>query len=175
MSDEHIENLTSKVESTFELLPAAIAQADSSKVQSTDGDHEDISLGQIGEESDSGEESTDSNTVCKNWHNIRRNRDIVYSIIRGLHQASRYLETYFRYDDILTILPDLENKLEISIFYISMNKLFNDMKIILLSDSLPATEFYRSQIELIFANLRAARVNIDPETLEINSQKIKRC
>jgi hypothetical protein len=169
MSDDTVETTTSKEKNTFEASAAASAANDSSKEQQIDGDPKDISVEKIDDVSETGYDSDDSETVCKNWQKIRRNREIVYQIIRAVHQASRYLGTYFRSDDILSVANLGTTKLEVSVFFIEIQKIYNDIKLILMSKQLPATDVYAPHLDQIFNNLRAIRVNVDTDSLTVNS------
>ena len=60
--------------------------------------------------------------------NIVHCRDICYTIINNCFGLSRFLESYYRHDDVLAINNDLTRTLSISDLYSYISKLTNEVK-----------------------------------------------
>ena len=88
-------------------------------------------------------------------------RDICYTIIITCFSISRFIESYYRYDDVLAVNLDLSKTLSISELYTWLERIFNQVKRDLKEKILPPSQTYEESMETILYNLRAVAVNID--------------
>jgi hypothetical protein len=109
----------------------------------------------------------------KRFEKLERNREKVYEILNFLFKVSRYLETYYRWDDILIIDLDINKKLAICDFWKNIEVGFENMKLYLQSKKLPNTVEYKPGLDMIINDLRIARVYIDTSEFTPNSWQQK--
>ena len=100
---------------------------------------------------------------------IRHCRAILYRILNITHVISRYLETYYRYDDELAISPDLTTSLKISKYFDWLCILNNNVIRALLDVVLPPSSSFKPAVDNILGNIRAIPVYVAPENLHEDS------
>ena len=173
MSDDHIDSLTENDGMDIDAPRLATATTEEAIILPTVGS--DI-LALITDEEVNPEpelEFGDPGFVCKDWSKIRKNRAIVYELIEALVAISRFVERNYRYDDILSIIPNLKDTLEIKHYNNECFAMFNHLKLMLVDNKLPATETYRAYMEAFLSNLRFAPTNYDKTNLAIDSIELK--
>ena len=88
----------------------------------------------------------------KQCKDILHCREIMYTVINTCFKVSRYIESYYRYDDILAVNSDL---------FAWLDKLSNEVKRDLKENILPPSNTFQASMDHIIWNLRAVAVNID--------------
>ena len=107
------------------------------------------------------------------FKNILHCLEIMYTVINMCFKVSRYIESFYRHDDVLAVNNDVTRTLSISDLFAWLEKLFNEVKRNLKEKILPPFITYQEIMDHILYNLRAVAVNIDYNLLIPNSYQLK--
>ena len=97
----------------------------------------------------------------------------MYGILIICLKISRYLESYYRYEDILAVNNKQSKTLPILTLFDWVSILANNMKRKLEEHILPPSITYKESLELILNILRADMVNIDNYRLDPDSYQLE--
>ena len=97
----------------------------------------------------------------------------MYTILNMWFKLSRYIESYYRYDDILAVNNDTTVTLPISELFSWLDKLSNEVKRDYKGKVLPPSSTYQKSMDHIIYHLWAVAVNIDYNLLIPNSYQLE--
>ena len=112
----------------------------------------------------------DENLIEK-YKKIRSCRAVLNQILLFVHVLSRYLETYYRYDDELAVDPNFSVTMKTSVYFDWLLKLHTNVSNALLSSTLPPSAMFKQGMDSLLANIRAVPVHIPTENLNQESQQ----
>ena len=95
--------------------------------------------------------------MSKRCTNITHRREVMCTVLNMFFKVSRYLETYYRYDDILAVNNGTTQTLLISNLFDWIDRLTNEIKRDLKDKILPASVRYKDSIDLIIHNYGLSR------------------
>ena len=105
------------------LLEVATATAELALVETSSGEVVETNPTEIGQELTSRIIPDVHFLESNQCNNIVHCRDICYTIINNCFGLTRFLESYYRYDDVLAVNNDLSRTLSISDLYCYITKL----------------------------------------------------
>jgi len=124
------------------------------------------------------EKSTEEEDIqfSRNHRKVIVNRSVCYQILNICFHVSRYLETYYRMDDELSVKDVIGASLKISDLWSWLYDLVNIVKTNLSSHTLPPSEIYKQTLMVaILQNIRAVPSAIRPELLMPGTLEFEDC
>ena len=103
---------------------------------------------------------------------VTHNRAICYQLLNILFSLSRYLESYYRYDDELAIRDDPNKSISIETYYTWVTLANNNIKMNLMSNYLPPTESYRAGMTMLMKTINSLSLNVDYTRLVSGSYQL---
>lgn len=125
------------------------------------------------DDSDSVDSALRSENCKQGWQRIRMNREICYRTMRYLFSLSRHLESHYRYDDILVVKPNMDNKLSISIFSDWLARTFNEVKRNLTAETVQPTINFKDAVKQLKDSILAVPVSINYEEMDAENYEFQ--
>jgi hypothetical protein len=107
------------------------------------------------------------------WQKVRQCRQTAYQILDVLVSISRYLETNYRYDDILAVNTDLAVTLKISEYFEIVSIMTNNVIRTLQHDTLPPSVHFKESMDWILLKIRAVITYLDPADLREDTLQMR--